>query len=269
MPNIAFGTWKVEATQAKEVIREAITTGYRHIDTAAAYANEDMIGQGIRQSKVAREDLYISGKLWTSKRAYNSAIKACRRSLKNLDLDYFDQYLLHWPAPTALYSNWREMNAETWRAMETLKQEGLVRCIGVCNFKPSHIEALAQYATWIPEVNQIECHPGYMQLETLDYCKGEKIKIEAWSPLGNGSILAHPTLVKISEYYNRSVAQICLRWCLQHDVVPITKSIHSVRMKSNLQIFDFELSREQMVEIDSMPLLAYSGLDPDTVTQFG
>lgn len=269
MIDIAFGTWKVEVAQALDVVNNAISSGYRHIDTAAAYANENAIGEGIMQTGVPRNELFVSGKLWTTKRAYDATIKSCKRSLKNLRMEYFDQYLIHWPASPALFSNWQEINAETWLAMETLKQEGLVRSIGVCNFKPRHIDALMQHAKVMPEVDQIEFHPGYWQKETVTYCKENNIKVEAWSPLGNGALLTHPTLCKIAEYHGRSAAQICLHWCIQHGVLPITKTVSVERMKDNLRVFDFELCDAEMLEIDNMPVCGYSGLDPDTITQFG
>jgi len=267
--DIAFGTWKIQASQAKSIVEKALQVGYRHYDTAAAYANENDIGEAIAQADVAREALLISAKLWTSKRSYDAAIKACRRSLKNLQLTYFDQYLIHWPAVPALYANWQEMNTETWHALETLKQDGLVHSIGLCNFRPHHIDALLQHANIKPSVNQIEYHPGYNQPETVEYCKKNDIKLEAWSPLGNGLLLTHPMLQKIADDHNISVAQVCIRWCIQHDVLPIIKTVSIERMKMNRQVFQFELSTEEMREIDMLPVFGYSGLDPDTVTQFG
>lgn len=211
----------------------------------------------------------MSGKLWVTKRSYDAAIKACKRSLKSLQLEYFDQYLIHWPATEALFVNWQDVNAETWRALEALKQDGLVRSIGLCNCKPRHIEALLQHANTIPDVNQIEYHPGYWQPDTVAYCVNNKIGIEAWSPLGNGQLLNHPILQKVADHHHKSIAQICLRWCIQHGVLPITKTVSIERMLLNRQVYDFELSKEEMAEIDLMPTSGYSGLDPDTITQFG
>jgi len=269
IPHIAFGTWKMDPEQAEEAVCAAIRAGYRQIDTATAYANEPGVGTGIAKSGARREELMISGKLWTTKRSYDAAIKACKRSLKSLGLLYFDQYLIHWPAPPALFERWQEMNAETWRAMEALLQEGTVRSIGVCNCKPRHLEALKKTALVSPAVNQIEFHPGYFQAETAAYCKMHKIAIEAWSPLGSGTLLTNPVLARIAAHHQREVAQICLRWCVQHGALPVSKTVSPERMRSNLQVFDFTLSEEEMEEIDRLPLLGYSGLDPDTVTQFG
>lgn len=269
MPDVAFGTWKVEASQAFDTVTNAIRAGYRHFDTAAAYANEAAIGVALAQSEAAREALFISGKLWTTKRSFDAAIKACKRSLKNLQLAYFDQYLIHWPAAPVLYSNWQEVNAETWRALETLKRDGLVRSIGLCNFKQHHMDALLQHVEIRPFVDQIEFHPGYFQAETTAYCKKNGIGVEAWSPLGNGALLTHPTLLDISKRHNKEIAQICIRWCLQHEVLPVTKTVSTERMRTNRQVFDFELSLEEMQQIDRMPAYGYSGLDPDTIAQFG
>ena len=266
--NIAFGTWKIPVKQAATVIAEAILAGFRHIDTAAAYANEAGVGEGIAASGVPHDALFVSGKLWTTRRAYDAAIKACKRSLMNLHLAYFDQYLVHWPTPPSMYADWRERNAETWCAMETLYRDGLVRSIGVCNCKPHHLEALMQTATVMPMVNQIECHPGYYPLETIVFCEDHGIRVEAWSPLGNGTLLTHPVLQKIAEAHGRNTAQVCLCWCTQHDVLPVTKTVSPERMRSNLATLDFVLSEKEMQEIDALPTYGYSGLDPDTLTQF-
>lgn len=265
---VAFGTWKLAPENAANVILAAIQTGYRHIDTAASYANEAAIGDGIILAKLPRDALFVSGKLWTTKRAYTAAIKACKRSLKSLQLEYLDQYLIHWPASPALYENWREMNAETWRALEDLQKDGIVRDIGVCNFKPCHIEALTKDAATPPSVNQIECHPGWFPKETIDYCQINGIRVEAWSPLGNGALLTHPLLMQIASAHERSVPQICLRWCIQHDAEPITKTVSPERMRDNLAVFDFELTDDEMAQLDGLPQYGYSGLDPDTLTQF-
>ena len=269
MRHIGFGTWKLPGAEASEVIEEALSAGFQHFDTAAAYANEASIGEAFAHSGVNRQDVFVSGKLWTTRRAYDTAITACKRSLRNLRLEYFDQYLIHWPASMALYENWAAMNAETWRAMEFLQREGLARAIGVCNFQKHHLISLLSGASVPPMVNQIEFHPGFMQTETVVFCKANGIALEAWSPLGNGELLSHPALLEIAAAHGRSVAQVCLRWCLEHGVLPITKTVSPKRMRENLDCLGFDLTLEELARMDAIPPCAFSGLDPDSVTQFG
>ena len=266
--DVAFGTWKISNAEMPIVISAALELGFKHIDTAAAYANEVGVGDGILNAGLPRDALFVSGKLWTTKRKYDDVIKACKRSLKNLRLSSFDQYLIHWTAPPALYENWREMNAETWRAMESLKSMGLARNIGVCNFAPHHLSALLQTAETPPYVNQVECHPGFFPINTIEFCLTNGIHVEAWSPLGNGTLLTNPALMAIARNHSRGVAQICLRWCLQHGVTPVTKTASPEHMRSNLDVFDFSLTDKEIAMIDALPRIGYSGLNPDTITQF-
>ena len=267
--HIAFGTWKIPMEQAAQVVCDALREGFTHIDTAASYANEAAVGEGIVASGMSRQDVYVAGKLWTTRREYGAAVKACKKSLRNLGLEYFDCYLIHLPAPSALYDNWEEMNAQTWTALETLHDEGLARCIGVCNHTPRHLRALERTQRIAPAVDQIECHPGFLPLDTLQYCSAHSVKTEAWSPLGNGELLRNPLLCEIANDRGRSVAQVCLRWCLQHGLTPVTKTVSREHMRENMAVFDFELSDQEMERIDTMPLCGYSGLDPDSGAQFG
>lgn len=271
MPDpIAFGTWKLPPDdETARVILAACQAGYRRFDTAYAYTNEPFVGDGLKQSGIAREQLFISGKLWNSKRQFAAAQKACRKSLKNLQIEFFDQFLLHWPASPAVHTNWRDITAEAWRALEKLKEDGVVRTIGVCNFKVHHLEALMDMAQIAPEINQIELHPGWLPQKEIDFCNKHGIQIEAWSPLGNGLLLTNPELQQIAQAHSKTPAQVCLRWCMQHNVIPITKTTHPDHMKSNLKIDDFCLTNTEMQCIDAMPVCAFSGLDPDTITQFG
>ena len=269
MSNIAFGTWKLVAEETPDVIQMALAAGYTHIDTAAAYANEAAVGEGIRLSGVARERLFISGKLWNSKRAFDSVQKACSRSLRSLDIASFDQYLMHWPFSPAVHDDWQARNAETWRAMESLAADGLAQHIGVCNFTARHLRLLLESAVRPPEVDQIELHPGYAQAETLAFCREHHIRVEAWSPLGNGQLLENPLLLAIAHTHGCSIAQVCLSWCLAHGAVPITKTSHPQRMRENLAAAEVSLTAAEMDTIDQMEPCAWSGLDPDLVTQFG
>lgn len=267
MPAVGFGTYKApDDKEGERAVTEAIGCGYRLIDTAAMYANERAVGRGMRESGVGRSDLFVTTKLANADRGYDSALRAFDRSMDALGLEYLDLYLIHWPASAGKTDNWREINASTWRAMESLLDSGRVRAIGVSNFMPEHLEALAQTARVLPMVNQIEFHPGWMQKPTLDWCQAHGIVVEGWSPLGRTRLFGDPLLNELAAKYDRSVAQICLRWAFQHGVVPIPKSLHKERMVQNLNIFDFQLSAEDMARIDAMPPTGESGLSPDTIT---
>ncbi len=263
IPVIGFGTWQSPNDNTTvEAVKQAIETGYRHIDTAYVYENEESVGQGIRASGINREELFITTKLWNSNRGYDNTLFAFDRSMKLLGLDYLDLYLIHWPAAQA---GGEELNKETWRAFETLYQEERIRAIGVSNFLSHHLTALMQTAEFAPMVNQIEFHPGVMQTDTVEFCRELGILIEAWSPLGSGRVLANETLQKIAEQHSKSVAQVCIRWCLQHNTLPLPKSITPKRIQENALVFDFELTPEEMHIIDSLPEVGYSGMHPDHV----
>ena len=269
IPSIGFGTWKLKNDDSTiEIIKNAINSGYRHIDTAFAYGNEEMVGKGIKDSKIDRKELFITGKLWNDDRGYENIIKACKRTIENLDCDYLDLYLMHWPASPALYPNWKEINNETWKAFEYLYKEGLVKSIGVCNFKKHQLEALIETAEILPMVNQIEFHPGQMQNEIVDFCKKNDILVEAWSHLGSGKMLKKQALIEIAQKYNVSVARLCIKWCLQNNVLPIPKSKQKERMVENLQVNDFTITDEDMKIINDMEYMGGSGLDSDTLTLF-
>ena len=269
LPEIGFGTWRLTGSEAQNAVRGAIGCGYRLIDTAASYGNETAVKKALNTCEVPREELVISGKLWNTKRQYDDAIAACRQSLRRLGLEYFDLYLVHWPASPVLYENWREVNAECWRAMETLQRDGFARMIGVCNYLPRHLDALMETAEIVPTVNQIELHPGFLNRDSLEYCLKNDIQVEAWSPLGEGTLLNHPLIQHIAQTHQRTPAQICLRWCVQHGAIPIPKSANEERIRQNLDIFSFALSEEEMEEIDAMPFSGGPGFDPDTITIYG
>ena len=269
MIEIAFGTWKLTLEETPDIIQKAIEAGYTHMDTAASYANEAAVGEGVGQSAVPREQLFISGKLWNTKRAFHMVHKACVRSLSNLNTKYFDQYLVHWPFSSAVHDDWQVRNSETWRAMETLAAEGIARHIGVCNFTVRQLRGLMDSATRAPEINQIEMHPGYYPAETLAFCRENHIRVEAWSPLGNGQLTDNPLLQTVAHTHSCSVAQVCLAWCLTHGVTPITKTSHTDRMRENLRAAQITLTEAEMDTIDNMEQCSWSGLDPERVTQFG
>lgn len=254
MPTIGYGTWQVEnSTAGADAVAEAIKAGYRHIDGAARYENEESVGEGIRKSCIARRELFVTSKVWFTHRSYEKVLESCDTTLKDLGLDYVDLYLIHWPAVAKNYENWEEVNAETWRAMETIYRAGKARAIGVSNFLPHHLNPLLQSAKVAPMINQIEFRPGYPQIECAKWCLERGIVPEAWRPLGAGAALKGELMRALSEKYGKTPAQICLRWALQHGLVPLVKSANPVRMRENLNIYDFTLSAEDMEKIDALP----------------
>lgn len=273
IPCIGYGTWQTpDGETAVKSVRYAIENGYRHIDGASVYGNEASVGQGIKEglkaAGIKREELFITSKVWNTDRGYEKTIKACEKSLKDFGLEYFDLYLIHWPANEVnCGKDWDAMNLDTWRAMIDLYKAGKVRAVGVSNFLPHHLESLMK--TEIPPmVDQIECHPGLIRKETIDYCKENGIVVEAWSPMGSGAIFHNETIKEISEKYKKSIAHICIRWCMQHKVIPLPKSVTPSRITDNLNVFDFKLEQEDMDKIDEMEQAGYSGNDPDTFNVF-
>ncbi len=264
VPGVGFGTWLTTDEQAAEVVKTAIAMGCRHIDTAAYYFNEKGIGQGIAECGVPREELFITSKVWSTERGYESTKKAFAKTMENLQLDYLDLYLIHWPASPNRQADWDEVNLATWRALTELYEAGKIKAIGVSNFLPYHMESLMKTRVK-PMVNQIEYHPGEMKSETVEYCKRNGVLVEAWSPLGRRRILEHELLKEIAVKYNKSVAQICIRWALQNGVLPLPKSTTPSRIKENLDVFDFEITKEDMERINTMEPCGGSGLHPDEV----
>lgn len=262
LPQIGFGTWQITDRELMKVlIAEAYAAGYRLIDTAAAYSNEIAIAKAI--ADLPRENLILSDKVWNTSRGCEAVQEACKRSLRKLKTDYFDMYLIHWPASMKSHEDWAEINADTWRGMEQLYRDGLVRAIGVCNFKIHHLEELKKTAEIMPYINQVEFHPGMAQKELLNYCKNQKIQLEASSPLGNGAILQNQLLTGIGKKYGKTSAQICLRWAVQQDIIVIPKTSQVFRLKNNLEIYDFELSLDEMNQIREIPYCGGIGIDPD------
>ena len=270
IPQIGLGTWQVTDKELmRELLDHAYQTGYRLIDTAAAYSNEMAIGRAVTGLSIERRELFLSDKVWNTSRGYDNVRKACEKSLKKLKTDYLDLYLIHWPASPRLYSGWAEINADTWRGMESLYKEGMVRAIGVCNFKAHHLEELKKTAEIMPMVNQLEFHPGMMQEDTVSFCRAEGIVLEASSPLGNGQILENEILRQIAQKKGRTAAQICLRWAVQKGLAVIPKTVNPDRLKENMDIFGFELSEEETDAIDKIPYCGGIGIDSDEVVEFG
>lgn len=256
MPWFGLGVFKVqEGSEVIESVKAAIKNGYKSIDTAAIYKNEEGVGQAIKESGVPREELFITTKVWNSDQGYESTLQAFETSLEKLGLDYLDLYLIHWPGKTKY--------KETWKALEKLYKDGRVRAIGVSNFKVHHLQDLISDADIKPMVNQVEYHPHLTQKDLLEYCQSEGIQLEAWSPLKQGELLADPTINELAEKHQKSAAQIILRWDIQNKVVTIPKSIKEQRIIENANIFDFELSSEDMAKIDGLNKDERVGPDPD------
>lgn len=265
IPLIGYGTWQSPDDQTTvEGIKYAVSCGYRLIDTAAIYGNEVSVGRGIAESGISRNELFITSKVWNSERGYEKTLAAFEKTLSDLGVDYLDLYLIHWPASAHRFENWDELNLGSWKAMTELYKAGRIRAIGVSNFRIHHLKSLMETEI-MPMVNQIEFHPGLLQSETVEYCRENNILVEGWSPLGTGRMLQNSELIQIAGNYKKSVAQICLRWCFQHDVLPLPKSVTPERIRENISIFDFEINSEDMKRIDSLANFGGSGLDPDEV----
>lgn len=266
IPSIGYGTWRTRPAEVCEkAVKEAIACGYTHIDGAAVYKNEDSVGKAIKEANIKREDLFVTSKVWNDMRGYEKTKEAFYTSLEKLGLDYLDLYLIHWPNPIAFRDKMEEMNAETWRAMEDLYLEGKIKAIGVSNFKIHHLKSLMKSARIKPMVNQIECTIGFMQQDVIDYCIKNDIVVEGWSPLGSGRLFTSEEMKPFALKYNKTVAQITLRYLLQKNVLPLPKSTNVDRMKENLDIFDFVIEEEDMKKLDTLPIEINSGNDPDTV----
>ncbi|MCA0993760.1 aldo/keto reductase [Guptibacillus hwajinpoensis] len=260
MPELGYGVFRVEQGQELvEAVKTAIKKGYRSIDTAAIYGNEESVGQGvneaIKEGLVTREELFITSKVWNDGLTYDETIEAYETSLSKLGLDYLDLYLIHWPGDNKYQ--------EPWKALETLYKEKRVRAIGVSNFQVNHLEDLCKNFEITPVINQIEFHPRLTQEEVRTYCEEHNIQVEAWSPLMAGELLDNETIAGIAEKYNKSVAQVILRWDLQHNVITIPKSMNDKRIEANIDLFDFELTSEEMKQLDALNDNARSGPHPD------
>ena len=267
IPAPGFGTFKTpDGEVCVNAVREAIATGYIHIDTAAVYGNERSVGQGVRESGVPREKLFITSKLWNTERGYDTTLRACEKTLQDLGMDYLDLYLIHWPANELQFgSRAAAINVDTWRAMERLADEKVVRSVGLSNFYPAHIAPVLASANIVPAVDQIEYHPGLLQEDTIALCREKGILVEAWSPLGRGHLLEDPLLCEIGARYGKSSAQVLLRWCIQNEVLPLVKSVHAERIRENFDIFSFALTPGEMASIATLPPFRY-GSHPDTAT---
>ena len=259
MPGIGLGVFQVANDATAEIVKNAIEVGYRSIDTAAIYGNEAGVGEGIKlalaSTSLKREDLFITSKVWNTGLSYAKTVAAYEESLQKLGLNYLDLYLIHWPG--------KNKYAESWRALEDLYKEGKIKAIGVCNFNIPHLQDLLKTARVTPVINQVEFHPRLQQLSLRSFCKEHNIQLEAWAPLMQGGLLEDQTIAKIAEKYGKSNSQVILRWDIQNGVITIPKSVRSERMVQNADIFDFNLTDEELQVINAMNLDKRVGPDPE------
>lgn len=264
IPVVGFGTWQTPSgAVAEESVKSAIEAGYRHIDTATVYGNEESVGRGIKRSGINRHDLFVTTKLWNDAHSYEGAKQAIDQSLQSLQLDYLDMYLIHWANPLSVRDHWQDANAEAWRAMEEAVTAGKIRAIGVSNFRAKHLDALYKTATIKPVANQSFLNPSDLQPEVVAYNQAHDLLSEAYSPLGTGRIFEVPQLKDIAARYHKSVAQVVLRWSLQHGFLPLPKSTHADRIQENLAVFDFDLTSADMQTLDGLQGVAGTAQNPD------
>lgn len=258
MPQLGFGVWQVEDDQATAAVAKALETGYTSIDTAMIYQNERGVGKALKESNVPREDLFITTKVWNADQGYDNTLRAFEESLERLGLDYVDLYLIHWPTP--------EFDAyiDTYKALEKLYNDGRVKAIGVCNFEIEHLERLLAECDVPPVLNQVECHPYLAQNELKEFCAKHDIFVEAWSPLDQGGeVLQDETIQKIAEAHGKTPAQAVLRWHLQNNTIVIPKSVTPSRIKENFNVFDFELTADEMEAINALNKNRRKGSHPN------
>lgn len=258
IPQLGFGVFQIPPEETAEAVAEALRVGYRSIDTAAVYGNEAEVGEALRDSGIDRADLYVTTKLWNAEQGAETTRPAFEQSLAALGLDYVDLYLIHWPVPS------KDLHVESWREMERLQSEGLIRSIGVSNFNPDHLDNLAANADVVPAANQIELHPRLQQAELRREHAERGIATEAWSPLAQGEVLDDETITAIAEAHGKTPAQVILRWHLQLGNVVIPKSATPKRIAENYDLFDFELDADQLERLESLDAGARTGEDPAT-----
>ena len=263
IPCLGYGTYKAANNESADIIAMAIEAGYRFFDTASFYETESFLAEAIARSGLKREDFFITSKVWKSEIGYEQTLQAFSRTLTNLATDYLDLYLIHWPRFELETDAWKQVCINTWKALEKLYKDGKVKAIGLSNFLPHHLDLILENCEIKPMVNQLEFHPGYTQEAAVNYCKQHNILVQAWSPLGRMRVMKHPLIIELSEKYNVSPARICLRYALQKGINSIPKSSSMERMKDNQNIFNFEITLEDMHRLDTLPQTGWSGEHPD------
>lgn len=257
MPLLGLGTYLSKPDEVQDAVKAALEIGYKSIDTASFYENEESIGKALQESKVPRENIFLTSKVWNSEQGYDNTLKAFDRSLNKLQTDYLDLYLVHWPVKNKF--------KETWKALEKLYKDGKVRAIGVSNFLVHHLKDLLDSAEVKPAVNQVEFHPYLVQKDLMLFCLENNVQEEAWAPLMRGRIGEVKLLKELAKKYNKTAAQVVIRWNLQHGIVSIPKSVHRERIEENFKVFDFELTEDEMAQIDMLDRNERLGPDPDHI----
>ncbi|MBR0028807.1 MAG: aldo/keto reductase [Bacteroidales bacterium] len=263
IPSMGFGTYKMAPEDTKASVLCALRSGWRHIDTAAFYRNEAEVGEAVRESGIARSEIFVTTKLWNADRGYDSVLRAFDRSQEALGLDYVDLYLIHWPASPFFWDDWKRINADSWRALERLYKEDRVRAIGLSNFMPRHILPLLEGAEIAPMVDQIEFHPGWMQQDCLDFCREHSMVVEAWAPLIKGEALSHPVITGIAGRLGWTPSQVVLAWVRACGVVPLCKSVTPSRIAENLAAGSLELGPEDVAAISALHAVGGRCYNPD------
>lgn len=267
IPCVGFGTWQMpDDVTGVNAVKTALEAGYRHIDTAAIYGNEKSVGIAVKESGIPRDEIFVTSKLWNDDHGYENTLAAFEKTMEKLYMEYLDLYLIHWPNPLKYRDRWQDANAGSWKAMEELYAAGRIRAIGISNFRVHHIEALLETATVAPMVNQIRLCPGDTQAELVTYCHSHQMLLEAYSPLGTGKIFDVPELKEMAQKYGKTVAQIAIRWSLQKGYLPLPKSVTPDYIRQNIDVFDFELSDEDVQTITDLKCDCGSASDPDKAT---
>lgn len=262
IPYIGFGTYKAADDESSDIILKAINAGYRFFDTASFYGTEIYLAKAIKQSQIPREEFFITSKVWKEEMGYKGTLEAFNRSLHNLNTDYLDLYLIHWPR-FSLKEEWKQICIDTWHAMEELYEDGKIRAIGLSNFLPHHLDVILDNCRIKPMVNQLELHPGYTQEAAISYCVQHNILLQAWSPLGRQKVLQTELILELADKYHVSPAQICLRYLYQRGINSIPKASSRERMINNMDILNFSITQEDMHRLNTLPQTGWSGEHPD------
>ncbi len=265
VPQLGYGSFMATEGRGKDAIKEALECGYRYIDTAYFYFNEDQIGEAIMEAGIDRRELFLCSKVWPTMMGYEGTFDSFEKSCASLKTDYLDLYLIHWPKRSRKDENWREYLKDTWRAMEKLYEDGRVRAIGVSNFLPHHLEVILENARIKPMVDQLELHVGYMQNYATEYCKKQGIAVQAWSPLGRGRVLNDDRVLQMAEKYGKTPAQFLIAFLLNRDYIVIPKASVKERMLENMDVFDCRISEEDISYLMCIPEMGFSGEHPDLV----
>ena len=260
-PAIGFGTYKA----SQEAMTLALQAGYRYIDGASFYGNESELGRALAQSRIPRNEIFIASKVWKTDLGYEATIKSLNRTLEDLGTDYVDVYLIHWPKPNTESKDWRELDLETWRAMEDSYRQGKIRALGLSNFLPYHAENIITHCEIMPSVAQLEFHAGHTQTFALNYYRSQNILLQAWSPIGRGRVLDDVLIQELAEKYHVSPVQICLAFCLHENVMPLPKASSPERLRENLDAVNISLEREDVMRLENMPPLGWGGEHPDRI----